>query len=92
MFIHLKKLILKRLENVENFAKNVANTQDYTKTLKVIRNDEIGNILVQINNLMTRTSTLVADAKSSSSENAAIANQLSSTSLSVGESSKKLYI
>ncbi len=76
-----KKIILQRLENVEKFAKNVAQTQDYTKTLKVNINDEIGEILTQINCFISKTGDLVQNAKLSSSENVAIANQLSSASI-----------
>ncbi|NOX14608.1 MAG: hypothetical protein GXP61_00945 [Epsilonproteobacteria bacterium] len=76
-----KKLILQRLRNVERFAENVAKTQDYTKTLKVNIEDEIGQILTQINYFISKTGDLVQNAKLSSSENVTIANQLSSVSI-----------
>jgi len=84
-----KVLILARLENVEKFAKNVAETQDYTQTLTVKKDDEIGKILTQINNFISKTRDLVQNAKTSSVENATIAHQLSSTSIEVGKSAEK---
>ena len=82
-------LILVRLKNVEKFAKNVAETQNYTQTLQVKKHDEIGKILIQINNFISKTRELVQSAKTSSNENAAIAQQLSSTSIEVGKSAEK---
>ncbi|HIP43857.1 MAG TPA: hypothetical protein EYG93_00780 [Sulfurospirillum arcachonense] len=84
-----RTLILARLENIEKFAKNVAETQDYTQTLQVKKHDEIGKILIQINNFISKTRELVQSAKTSSVENAAISNQLSSTSIEVGKSAEK---
>lgn len=84
-----KTLILARLENVEKFAKNVALTQDYTQTLAVKKYDEIGKILTQINNFISKTKELVQSAKNSSNENATIAQQLSSTSIEVGKSAEE---
>ena len=85
-------LILRRLENVAKFAENVAKTQDYTKKLSIINNDEIGKILTQINNFISKTKDLVQNAKTTSNENAAIANQLASSSIEVGKSAQKSMI
>lgn len=84
-----KSLILQRLKNVEKFAENAARTQDYTKTLEVSKDDEIGKILTQINNFILKTKELVQNAKTTSSENAAIAQELESTSIEVGKSAEK---
>jgi len=82
-------LILQRLQRVEKFAYNVATTQDYTTILTVKKDDEIGKILKQINNFILNTRDLVQNAKSISSENATISNQLSSSSIEVGKSAQK---
>ena len=84
-----KTLILARLENIERFAKKVAETQDYTQTLPIKKHDEIGKILMQINNFISKTRELVQSAKATSVENTTIANQLSSTSIEVGKSAEK---
>ena len=84
-----KNLILKRLKNVEKFAEHVANTQDYTKTMHVNKNDEIGKILIQINNFISKTRDLVESAKVSSNENTTIAQQLSSSAIEVDKSTQK---
>ena len=59
---------------------------DLTKKLPVLCKDEIGATAYEFNKLLEKISSIISLAKNSSSENASIANQLSSTSRIVGTS------
>ncbi len=58
---------------------------DLTKRLKVYTKDEIGKISEDVNTFIQKIQTLISNSKKTSTENASVANELSSTSLSVGQ-------
>ncbi len=75
--------ILKPLRSLTNII--VSNEQDLTIKYEVPYNDELREIADALNIFMGRLRTVVAETISASDENAAVAHQLSSTSLSIGQ-------
>ena len=75
--------ILKPLRALTNVI--VSNEQDLTIKYEVPYNDELREIADALNIFMGRLRTVVAETISASDENAAVAHQLSSTSLSIGQ-------
>ncbi len=69
---------------IEEFVAHISSKRDLTRNLKVNSNDEIGTIANHLNALINILRDLIHNAKNSSTENAAISHQLSTTSLSVG--------
>ena len=78
------KEILSSIKTLENYMKDVFNNNDLTLHCEVKSSDEIGEITSQFNDLIDSLHMLVSEAKSSSSENASISNELSSTAMGVG--------
>ncbi len=58
---------------------------DLTKRLSIASKDEIGEISQDVNKFIEKIQDLILDSKKTSSENASVANELSSTSLGVGK-------
>ncbi len=76
--------IAKVVSSLQNHMQKIAQTKDLTLICKMVSNDELGQIAKELNTLIASIHGLVADAKSSSSENAAIAHELSTTAIGVG--------
>ena len=75
--------ILKPLKTLTNII--VSNENDLTIKYEVPYNDELREIANALNTFMGKLRSVVAEAISTSDENAAVAHQLSSTSLSIGQ-------
>ncbi len=58
---------------------------DLTKRLHVEGKDEIAKIGLDVNTFIQKIQNLISNSKNTSNENASVANELSSTSLSVGQ-------
>jgi methyl-accepting chemotaxis protein len=80
-FNNMRKSIQYIGDNINNISKN----QDLTIKLDDSKNDEFGEIAKNINSLLLTLRKIIDDSKNSSSENAAISHELSTTSLSVGK-------
>ncbi|MBN1839295.1 MAG: cache domain-containing protein [Campylobacterales bacterium] len=86
IYFLINKMIALPLVNLKNTAHNLAvGDGDLTKTLEVKTNDEIGEASHEINNFIEKVRSTVALAKETSSENASIAHELSTTTLQVGK-------
>ncbi|MBP9492184.1 MAG: methyl-accepting chemotaxis protein [Sulfurospirillum sp.] len=85
LVIILQKAVLKPLEELNDKTENLASGDgDLTKKLDIKTNDEIGQTSQSFNRFIDKVHQTVSMAKSSSSENASVANELSSTALEVG--------
>ncbi len=76
--------IAKVITHLQNHMQKIAQTKDLTLVCSMESNDELGEIAKGLNTLIAAIHTLVADAKSSSNENASIAHELSTTAIGVG--------
>ncbi len=76
--------IAKAVTNLQNHMQQIAQTKDLTLVCKMESDDELGQIAKELNTLVASIHTLVADAKNSSSENASIAHELSTSAIGVG--------
>ena len=86
IYFLITKLIARPLLNLQSTAHNLAEGDgDLTKQLEVKNNDEIGGASKEINNFIEKVRSTIALAKETSSENASIAHELSTTTLQVGK-------
>ena len=76
--------ITKAVTRLQKHMQTIAQTKDLTLVCDMESNDELGQIAKELNTLMSSIHTLVANAKSSSGENASIAHELSTTAIVVG--------
>ncbi|MGG7047967.1 MULTISPECIES: methyl-accepting chemotaxis protein [unclassified Campylobacter] len=84
--LYSKFSIIKPLNELIIRAKNLSSGDgDLTKKLEVKGRDEIAQASSAINDFIEKVRVLIANAKSLSSENSSIANELSSTSLQTGK-------
>lgn len=80
---------LKPLQKLDHMIQNLSHgTGDLTQRLIVTSKDELGHIANNINYFIEKIQNLLIQAKHTSSENASIAAELSSTSLEVGKCSE----
>lgn len=86
IYFLLNRMVAAPLVNLKNKAYNLAEGDgDLTKKLDITSNDEIGNASHEINNFIEKVRSTIALAKTTSSENASIAHELSVTTLEVGK-------
>lgn len=86
IYFLITSLIAKPLLNLQATAHNLAaGDGDLTKQLEIKNNDEIGSASKEINNFIDKVRATIALAKDTSSENASIAHELSTTTLQVGK-------
>ena len=76
--------IAKVVTSLQTHMQKIAQTKDLTLVCKMESEDELGQIATELNTLIASIHALVADAKNSSSENASIAHELSTTAIGVG--------
>ena len=82
----LSKTIGKPLKDLRNKAEELASGEgDLTQQLEIKSKDEIGQASEQFNKFIRKVRDMTALAKSSSSENASVSSELSSTALEVGK-------
>ena len=74
----------KSISSIEEYIKYIAQNNDLSKRLDLNTNDEVGVMAQHLNELIMALKDLIGGTKSSSIENASIAHELSTTSLSVG--------
>jgi len=86
IYFLITSLIAAPLLNLQATAHNLAEGDgDLTKQLEIKNNDEIGGASKEINNFIEKVRATIALAKETSSENASIAHELSTTTLQVGK-------
>ncbi|MDD3342839.1 MAG: methyl-accepting chemotaxis protein [Sulfurospirillaceae bacterium] len=84
--IIIRKFVVNPLNELKLKAENLASGDgDLTKKIDIKSNDEIGKTSHEFNQFIEKVRLTVALAKSSSSENATVANELSATSIQVGK-------
>lgn len=77
------------ITKLQEYMQEVSDTHDLSLRCRTSSSDEIGQIAEQLNQLIGHFHTLVSDSKHSSSENAAIAHELSTTAQGVGRNVEK---
>ncbi|MDD2384245.1 MAG: methyl-accepting chemotaxis protein [Sulfurospirillaceae bacterium] len=86
IYFLLNHMVVAPLINLKDKAYNLAEGDgDLTKKLDITSHDEIGNASHEINNFIEKVRSTIALAKTTSSENASIAHELSVTTLEVGK-------
>lgn len=86
LVITLKKTVINPVKELKDRAENLSSGDgDLTKKMEIKSGDEIGLASVAFNLFIDKVRTTVSMAKSSSSENASVANELNSTALEVGK-------
>lgn len=86
IYFLITNLIATPLLNLQATAHNLAQGDgDLTKQLEIKNHDEIGSASKEINNFIEKVRATIALAKDTSSENASIAHELSTTTLQVGK-------
>lgn len=86
IYFLITKMIVTPLLDLKTKAHNLAEGDgDLTKQIESKSDDEIGSASSEINNFINKVRTTIALAKTTSSENASIAHELSATTLQVGK-------
>lgn len=86
IYFLINRLIATPLRDLQDKAYNLAQGDgDLTKQIETKNNDEIGGASREINSFIDKVRSTIALAKTTSSENASIAHELSSTTLQVGK-------
>lgn len=92
MLISLRKIVITPLKELEHKSENLASGDgDLTTKLDVRSGDEIGKVALEFNQFIEKVRDTVAMAKSASSENASVANELSSTATEVGRRAENSF-
>ncbi len=82
----INNVVKKPVIEFESLAEDLASGDgDLTKNLKLKSNDELGLTANAINKFIEKVRFIVADAKKSASENAAVSSELSSTAINIGK-------
>ena len=82
----LKKSVINPIKELKVKSENLASGDgDLTKQMEVRSGDEIGQASQEFNKFIEKVRMAVSTAKASSSENASVANELSSTAMEVGK-------
>jgi methyl-accepting chemotaxis protein len=85
LVITIKKSVIDPVKELQIRAENLSSGDgDLTKKMEIKSGDEIGLASLAFNLFIDKVRTTVSMAKSSSNENASVANELSSTALEVG--------
>ena len=93
LFFVIKKVVSTPMETLKLKARELSSGDgDLTRVIDIKSSDEIGQTSIEFNHFIDKIRELVATAKSSSSENATVASELSSTSLEVGKQAEKVSV
>jgi len=85
LIVTLKKSVIAPVKELKMRAENLSSGDgDLTKKMEIKSGDEIGLTSIAFNLFIDKVRNTVSMAKSSSNENASVANELSSTALEVG--------
>ncbi|MFT7003961.1 MAG: methyl-accepting chemotaxis protein [Sulfurimonas sp.] len=88
--VYISNGINKSLKKLEITSMDLAQGEgDLTQRLEVNTKDEIANISNHINNFLSKIQATIKEAKSGSIENSSIAEELSHTSLHIGQKAEK---
>ena len=60
-YMLLQKAIINPIKQLEKDISYIVNNKDFTKTIKIVSNDEIGEITKSVNNLISTTDTLLSE-------------------------------
>ena len=91
LLVVLKKVVSNPIKKLRAKATELSSGEgDLTHQINIKSNDEIGDTSTEFNKFIDRIRDLVVVAKSSSSENSTVANELSSTSSEVGKRAEKV--
>ncbi|WOE70710.1 methyl-accepting chemotaxis protein [Hydrogenimonas thermophila] len=82
----VNKNITSNIKILEDYMKNISETNDLTQRCQLVSKDEIGNVAEALNGLIESFEKLVSEVKLSSVENTSIAQELSTTATGVGAS------
>lgn len=86
LVITIKKSVIDPVKELKVRAENLSSGDgDLTRKMEIKSEDEIGQASSAFNRFIDKVRTTVSMAKSSSNENASVANELSSTALEVGK-------
>ena len=86
LIVTLKKTVITPVKELKTRAENLSSGDgDLTKKMEIKSGDEIGQASESFNRFIDKVRATVSLAKISSSENASVANELSSTALEVGK-------
>ena len=86
IYFLINRMIIAPLLDLKSKAYNLAQGDgDLTKQIETKNDDEIGGASKEINSFIDKVRSTIALAKTTSSENASIAHELSSTTLQVGK-------
>ncbi len=86
----VKNILIQPLSMLEKITRDLSKGDgDLTKRLKVVGTDEISLISSYINAFIEKVQTTVREAKLSSAENSSIAEELSQTSLAIGQKAEE---
>ena len=84
-FLLVRNALIKPLSFLENIAKDLADGDgDLTKRLEINGKDEIATISSYINLFIEKVQSTIGSVKQTSTENASISHELSTTTISVG--------
>ncbi|WP_200763907.1 methyl-accepting chemotaxis protein [Nitrosophilus alvini] len=84
-YIVAEKNINETIQKIEEELDYISRNKNLTRTIKLDRKDEMGQIAESINKLIESSNKVIQKAKSSAQENASIAAELSSTSMEIGK-------
>lgn len=84
--------VIRPINNFQNTLLEVQNNKDLTKTLDTNAPPEIQVMSKSVNDLLKSLKTVLNEVKQSSSENASIAHELSTSSLGVGNNVEKSVV
>ena len=82
----------KNISIIDSYIKHISSTNDLSQTLELNSNSEVGVMARELNGLIKSLQNLINDTKISSSENASISHELSTTSLGVGNNVEKSVV
>jgi len=86
LILVMSKTVSAPLKELKDKAEELASGEgDLTKQIEIKSKDEIGQTSQEFNNFINKVKDIIALAKSSSTENASVSNELSSTALEVGK-------
>jgi len=89
-FVLLNFALVKPLKELEDRAKDLAHGDgDLTQRLQINGNNEIAKVAQYINSFIEKVQNTVIQAKSTSNENASVAEELSRTSLHIGQKAEE---
>ena len=85
----LNLVLIKPFKNIEKNLREFEKNKNLTSRLNVASNDEIGNISKSVDSFINSVQAIVKEAKLSSAENSSISEELSQTSLRIGQKAEE---